>query len=120
MKVVRRVAGAVMLGSLTAGAVGTTTVSPAFADATHKVYHHRHASRGHARHYVERDVGEPAVGGPIISGPLAAGLLNLGISGATAADGYGYGGYQRRQDYPAGYGYYGRGYLGPSYSYTGY
>ncbi len=61
-----------------------------------------------------------AGGGAFISGPLPAGLLGFGIAGASAADGYGYGGYQRRQDYPAGYGYYGSGYHGPSYSYTGY
>ncbi len=109
-----------MLGSLAAGTVVTATGAPAVADVAHKVRHHRHASRGHVRHYAGRVGFEPAANRPIVSGPLAAGLLSLGITGATAADGYGYGGYHRRQDTPAGYGYYGHGYLGPSYSYTGY
>ena len=92
-------------------------------DAAAKVRHRaRHAHRQPAYEVDARDnapaPGTPG-GGPV-SGPLAAGLLSLGISGASAADGYGYGGYQRRQPVPPGYGFYGNGYHGPSYSYTGY
>ena len=111
-------------GATLACAAGLTLVAPASAEGAH---HRRHARHGHVRHYAERGTFDPAPGaydpasgGPIISGPTAAALISLGIAPATAADGYGYGGYQRQAPYPQGYGYYGQGYLGPSYSYTGY
>ena len=105
--------GAVLaLGALCVGA------GDAGAKVRHKGRHaHRQPVYGYARE-VAPAPGTPG-GGPV-SGPLAAGLLSLGISGASAADGYGYGGYQRQAPVPPGYGFYGNGYHGPSYSYTGY
>ncbi len=100
--------------------VAGATVPSASADEAAGAHHRRHARHRHVRHVIADERVDRVDGGTIISGPLAAGLIGFGISGATAADGYGYGGYQRRQDYPAGYGYYGSGYHGPSYSYTGY
>ncbi len=94
----------------------------ASAEGRHRIRHAHHHHASHTYAYEERDFVSPpgTPGGGPVSGPLAAGVLSLGISGASAADGYGYGGYQRRQGYPQGYGFYGNGYYGPSYSYTGY
>ena len=107
-------------GALVALCVFCGLAGPVAAEVRHKVRHARHRHPVHEV-YARESVPAPGTpGGGPVSGPLAAGVLSLGISGASAADGYGYGGYQRRQPVPPGYGSYGNGYYGPSYSYTGY
>ena len=105
--------------SLAAFVMGVSA-GPAFADGGSKARHHRHPRHGHARPVLDGERSERVDGRPIVSGPLPAGLIGFGIAAASAADGYGYGGYQRSAPYPQGYGFYGSGYNGPSYSYTGY
>ena len=118
MKVFGRVTVLVSACVIPACVVGVIPASSAVADGVSGPHHHRHARHGRIHHYAEGERLERVGGSAIISGPLPAGLLGIGIAGAS--DGYGYGGYQRRAPIPPGYGYFGPGYHGPSYSYTGY